>query len=40
VTAFTGPGPDRTGLPFLGTLSATTGGAWLATQDHLFLVHS
>ncbi|HEV2993555.1 MAG TPA: hypothetical protein VG012_04010 [Acidimicrobiia bacterium] len=40
VTAFTGPGPDRTGLPFLGTLSATTGGAWLATQDHLFLVHA
>ena len=38
--SFTGPGPDRTGLPFLGTLSATTDGAWLATQDHLFLIHA
>jgi hypothetical protein len=38
VTTFTGPGPDRTGLAFLGTLSATAHGAWLASQDHLFLL--
>ncbi len=38
VTTFTGPGPDRTGLPFLGTLSVTARGAWLASQDHLFLL--
>lgn len=38
VVAFTGAGPDRTGLPFLGTLGATTHGGWLASQDHLFLV--
>jgi hypothetical protein len=35
---FTGAGPDRTGLPFLGTLTATLHGGWLATQDHLFLI--
>ncbi|HSO95501.1 MAG TPA: hypothetical protein VLV81_05615 [Acidimicrobiia bacterium] len=35
---FTGAGPDRTGLPFLGTLTATGSGAWLANQDHLFLI--
>jgi hypothetical protein len=37
---FTGAGPDRTGLPFLGTLTATLHGGWLATQDHLFLIGS
>jgi len=36
VTSFTGPGPAETGLPFLGTLSVTARGAWLAEQDHLF----
>jgi len=38
VASFTGAGPDRTGLPFLGTLSATARGAWLATQNRLFLL--
>jgi hypothetical protein len=38
VVSYTGAGPDRTGLPFLGTLSATRRGAWFATQDRLFLV--
>jgi hypothetical protein len=38
VVTFTGAGPDRTGLPFLGTLTATVHGAWLATQDQLFAI--
>ncbi len=38
VTSFTGPGPAETGLPFLGTLSVTARGAWLAEQDHLFVL--
>ena len=38
VVSYTGAGPDRTGLPFLGTLTATARGAWVATQDRLFLV--
>jgi hypothetical protein len=40
VVTFTGAGPDRTGLPFLGTLTATAHGAWLATQDQLFVIGS
>ncbi len=38
VTAFTGPGPAESGLPYLGTLSVTARGAWLAEQNHLFLL--
>ncbi len=38
VVTFTGAGPDRTGLPFLGALTATAHGAWLATQDQLFVI--
>ena len=38
VTAFTGPGPSESGLPYLGTLSVTARGAWLAEQNHLFLL--
>ena len=40
VVTFTGAGPDRTGLPFLGTLTATAHGAWLGTQDQLFVIGS
>jgi hypothetical protein len=36
--AFAGAGPDRTGLPFLADLSATTRGLWLALQDRLFVL--
>jgi hypothetical protein len=38
VTSFTGVGPDRSGLPFLPTLSATSRGAWLGYQNRLFLL--
>ena len=38
VVSFTGAGPDRTGLPFLGILSATSRGLWFASQDRLFLL--
>jgi hypothetical protein len=38
VTSFAGVGPDRSGLPFLPTLSATSRGAWLGYQNRLFLL--
>jgi hypothetical protein len=38
VTSFTGVGPDRSGLPFVPTLSATSRGAWLGYQNRLFLL--
>lgn len=38
LTTFRGAGPDRTGMPYLGTLSATASGAWLTVQDRLFLI--
>jgi hypothetical protein len=38
VVSFTGVGPDRSGLPFLATLSATERGAWLGYQNRLFLL--
>jgi hypothetical protein len=34
--SFQGVGPDRTGLPFLGKLSADESGAWLVYQGHLY----
>jgi hypothetical protein len=37
VTTFTGLGPDRTELAFLGPVSGTARGAGLASQDHLLL---
>jgi hypothetical protein len=38
VATYTGAGVDRTGTPYVGTLSVTSDGAWLAIQDRLFLL--